>query len=54
MGRETMIEVIKAIAAGMSDEQIANFADMDMDELEKFKVEHAQEIEERKTAMEGV
>lgn len=53
MEKEIVIEVVKAIAFGMSDEQVANFADMELEELATFKKEHAQEIEERKKAMEA-
>ena len=42
MDRDTKCEVIKAVAAGMSDEDIANFADMELDELEAFKQENSQ------------
>lgn len=52
MNRETRLETVKAIASGMSDEQVANFADMELEEVEAFKAEYAQEIEERKRAME--
>ena len=38
MDRDTKCEVIKAVAAGMGDEDIANFADMELDELEVFKL----------------
>ena len=48
MDRDTMCDVIKAVAAGMSDEDIANFADMELDELEAFKQENAQEITARR------
>ena len=48
MDRDTKCEVIKAVAAGMSDEDIANFADMELDELEAFKRENAQEITARR------
>lgn len=48
MDRDTKCEVIKAVAAGMSDEDIANFADMELDELEAFKQENAQEITARR------
>lgn len=53
MNRETVIETIKAIASGMSDEQVANLADMELEEVEAFKTEYAQVIEERKRAVEG-
>ena len=48
MDRDTKCEVIKAVSAGMSDEDIANFADMELDELEAFKQENAQEITARR------
>jgi hypothetical protein len=52
MSEETTQEVIKAIAFGMEDEDIANFAEITMDELESFKLDHAKEIEERKKEVE--
>lgn len=52
MEKEIELEVIKAIAFGMPDEQVANFADMELEQIASFKEEHAQEIEERKNAME--
>lgn len=52
MSEETTQEVIKAIAFGMEDEDIANFAEITMDELESFKFDHAKEIEERKKEVE--
>lgn len=48
MDRDTKCEVIKAVAARMGDEDIANFADMELDELEVFKKENAQEIVARR------
>ena len=48
MSEETTQEVIKAIAFGMEDEDIANFAEITMDELESFKLDYAAEIEARK------
>lgn len=53
MDRETKTEVIKALASGMTDEQIANFADMTMEELQSFKEENAKEITARRGLMEG-
>lgn len=52
MNRENELEVIKAIAFGMSDEQVANFADIEVEGVDSFKKEHASEIEERRRAME--
>lgn len=48
MNDDTTQEVIKAIAFGMNDEDIANFAEITTDALETFKLDHAQEIEARK------
>lgn len=48
MNDDTRQEVIKAIAFGMEDEDIANFAEITMKELETFKLDHAEEIEARK------
>lgn len=52
MSEETTQEVIKAIAFGMEDEDIANFAEITMDELKSFKFANAKEIEERKKEVE--
>lgn len=52
MDKETRIEVIKAMASEMHDKQIANFADMDVEEVENFRAKNAGEIEARKRAME--
>ena len=48
MSDETKQEVIKAIAFGMSDEDIANFAEITMDELVSFKLDYTAEIEARR------
>ena len=48
MSEETTQEVIKAIAFGMEDEDIVNFAEITMDELVSFKLDYAAEIEARK------
>ena len=48
MSEETTQEVIKAIAFGMEDEDIANFAEITLDELETFKLDHSEEIAVRK------
>lgn len=53
MNDDTRQEVIKAVAAGMADEDIANFAEITMDELASFKLDYAVEIAERKKEAEG-
>lgn len=53
MNDNTRQEVIKAIAFGMSDEDIANFAEITMDELVSFKLDYADEIAERRKEAEG-
>ncbi len=53
MNDETRQEAIKAIAFGMSDEDVANFAEITMDELVSFKLDYAVEIAERRKEAEG-
>ena len=48
MSDETRQEVIKAIAFGMSDEDVANFAEITVDEVVSFKLDNAAEIEKRR------
>lgn len=48
MSEETKIEVIKALAYGQSVEEVANFAEVHVEEIETFISENAAEIEERK------
>ncbi len=53
MSEETTQEVIKAIAFGMEDEDIANFAEITEDELTSFKIDYSEEITNRKKEMGG-
>ena len=48
MSDETRQEVIKALAYGMDDEEVANFAEITLDELASFKLDYEEEIEERR------
>lgn len=48
MTDETRQEVIKALAFGMDDEEVANFAEVTLDELVSFKLDNAEEIEARR------
>nr|DAE62113.1 MAG TPA: hypothetical protein [Caudoviricetes sp.] len=52
MNDDTRQEVIKAVAAGMADEDIANFAEITEDELTSFKIDYSEEITNRKKEME--
>lgn len=53
MNDDTRQEVIRAVAAGMSDEDIANFAEITEDELASFKIDYSEEITNRKKEMGG-
>lgn len=48
MNDETRQEVIKAMAYGMSNVEIANFAEVTLDEIVNFRIDHATEIAEYK------
>lgn len=48
MSDEIRQEVIKSIAFGVDIEEIANAAEVTVEEIEVFAVENADEIEERK------
>lgn len=48
MNHETRQEVIKALAYGMDDEEVANFAEITLEELATFKLAYAAEIEARR------
>lgn len=48
MNQETQTEVIKALAHGISIMDVANMANMEEEDVEKFAKEHAAEIAERK------
>ena len=48
----TIREVIKALAYGMDIEDIANFAEVTVEEIEVIKTEFASDIQERKNTME--
>lgn len=49
---EDKIEIIKAFAAGMDIEDIANFAGISVEEAEEFAKVNSQAIEDRKKIME--
>lgn len=48
MNEETRLELIKAFAFGMSLEDIANEAGISIEEAEQFRVDNADEIDERR------
>lgn len=48
MSNETKLEVIKALAYGESVKDVADFADVDVEEILQIQDECAAEIEERR------
>lgn len=48
MSEETRLELIKAFAFNMSLEDIANEAGISIEEAEQFRVDNADEIDERR------
>lgn len=48
MNEETRLELIKAFAFGMPLEDIANEASISIEEAEQFRVDNADEIDERR------
>lgn len=54
MNKEMELEIIKASAYGMDKEEIANFAETTLEEIENFEVAHAKEIETYGQVQEGV
>lgn len=48
MSNETKLEVIKALAFGESVEDVADFADVDEEEIRKIQSECADDIEDRR------
>lgn len=48
MNDDTRQEVIKALAFGMDDESVANFAEITVEEVVSFKLDNAAEIEARR------
>lgn len=48
MNEETRLELIKAFAFNMSLEDIANEAGISIEEAEQFRVDNADEIDERR------
>lgn len=48
MNEETRLELIKAFAFGMPLEDIANEAGVSIEEAEQFRVNNADEIDERR------
>lgn len=53
MREETRLEVVKALAYGEAVEDIANMAEVDVEEIERLRKECADEISERQKAIEG-
>lgn len=51
MSDETRQEVIKALAYGKDDEEVANFAEITLDEVVSFRLDNASEIEECRKEM---
>lgn len=47
MSRDTELETIKALAYGEDIESIANMAEVDIEEIEMIRKEHADEIRDR-------
>lgn len=53
MNKEIKLEIIKALAHGMDKEEIANFAETTLEEIENFTVAYAKEIETYGQLQEG-
>ncbi len=53
MSEETRLEVIKALAYGVDIDDIANMAEVDVEEIERIKEAYADEIRERQEMTEG-
>ncbi|MDE7477567.1 MAG: hypothetical protein K2M91_06415 [Lachnospiraceae bacterium] len=53
MNESTRLEVIKALAYGESIEDIANMAEVELPEIERIKIEYADEIRRRQEVIAG-
>lgn len=53
MGEDTKLEVIKALAYGEDIEDIANMAEVEIDEIEKINEAYANEIKKRREEITG-
>jgi len=53
MDGDTRQEVLKALAYGQDLEEIANFAEVSVEEIERFQTENEEEIEKEKLRLEG-
>lgn len=51
--KDTRQEIIKALAYGMKKEDIANFAEVSLEEIEDFALENQEEVENYIDAMKG-
>lgn len=53
MNEDTKMEVLKALAYGEDIENVANMAEVEMEEIEQFKETYADEIRRRQEMIAG-
>lgn len=52
VSEDDLLEIIKSLAFGVDKEEIANFAEIDVEAVEEIEKEYAKDIQERRRIVE--